>query len=497
MQKTALVITFLFATLLYPLTLTAGSTESVWLVYASHMADIYQRGATTNHAKLMTALESIRAQHENVVFIHGGNYLGPSALSSYDKGAHSVGIMNYLEPDALGLGRRDFMHKEDELILRAGEAVYPFVASNIIDPLTGDMPKDIERDVIIHTGPYNLGFLSIISPSMVPNYLPQRVQITGDYNLVPALSTALRKEGANFVILTADLTPEVSTEELAKLGADLIFISNCKDSNIKTINNFCVVSHSDSGSDIIILELKKSANKSGLYVAGGQVVPLANYQPDPEVNAALERYTSLFKSVMLAPVGVSQTAFATETRPLRTGENAFANYVTDSMREYYNADIGFINSGGIRGNRIYEAGHIITRGDLQSEMPLHDTSCLIRVSGAVIKKAIEHGLEEVENAKGNFVQVSGIKYTFNPSLPAGSRLIAATFNGSPLEDEKIYSVSLPEYIATKGGGFSMFPGACDQNTTRPQQELLEIVRVNLAKQSPVSIVNEGRIEALK
>ena len=38
-----------------------------------------------------------------------------------------IGILNSLQPDVLGLGRRDFMHKEDELVLRSGEAVFPIV----------------------------------------------------------------------------------------------------------------------------------------------------------------------------------------------------------------------------------------------------------------------------------------------------------------------------------------------------------------------------------
>ncbi len=475
----------------------ACKDDSIWLLYASHMPDIQKRHNSGNHAELMSLLTQLRSEHDNVVFIHGGNYLGPSALSSYDKGAHMVGIMNYLEPDALGLGRRDFMHKEDELVLRSGEAVYPTVASNIADPSTGDTPKNISRARIIDSGSLKLGFLALVSPSMQRNYTQRRLYVNGDFSLLPQLSGDLRGQGADFVIASADFMPESIELTMDESGVDLLFISEAQENSLHMYNGRCYAFDSGNGQDVLLLELKRDeANAGKPSVASSQVIALSGYPQAQEVNLALDRYNKLFESIMDIQVGQTKTPLDTETRNVRTAENAMGNIVTDALRDYYKAEIGLINAGGIRGNRQYAAGAIITRGDLQGELPLHDVSCLIHVKGSILVQMLEYGVSDIEHAKGGFLQVSGLEYTYRPSSPAGSRIVTVTANGTPLNPNKIYDVSLPEYIAGGGGGFSMISEQCDSNAPRPPQELVEILRVYITGHSPISPKIEGRVHVV-
>merc|ERR1712039_468854 len=48
---------------------------------------------------------------------------------------------------------------------------------------------------------------------------------------------------------------------------------------------------------------------------------------------------------------------------------------------------------------------------------------------------------------GNFVQVSGLKYEFDPTLPAGKRLTKLmTEDGKEIDDEKKFTVAITDYM---------------------------------------------------
>lgn len=466
---------------------------SITLVYVSHMADIDRPGGS-GYAELMTLLEELRGRGGQVLLFHGGNVLGPSALSSYDKGAHMIGILNNLMPDVLALGRRDFMHKEDELLMRSMEAVFPIVCSNVYDPITLEAPGNTRKDYIFQ-GPVPLGFLALVSPEMQTTYIQRRLVTIGGPEILPTLSDELRAKGAQYLIASLDFMPEDLDEVLAESGVDMLFVSSAPETSFALRKGRALATHSGNENDVLVIFMKKA--EGGLAISGQEVLNLKDYEPDLETLDLISRYSTLFSHLSHTQVGQVLTSLDTRTQILRSGENAMGNLVGDALRDYYGADVALVNSGGIRGNRVYEAGTTLKRGDLQSELPMHDVSCLIHVRGEVILAALEHGLSQVELVRGRFLQVSGLRYTYNPKAAPGSRVLNVSVGGKALDPNKIYSVSLPEYLSTHGDGFFMFPGECSSKASRPQQELVEIVRVYLGMHSPISPRLEGRIKAVE
>jgi 5'-nucleotidase/UDP-sugar diphosphatase len=68
-------------------------------------------------------------------------------------------------------------------------------------------------------------------------------------------------------------------------------------------------------------------------------------------------------------------------------------------------------------------------------------------------------LRQVPVAAGRFPQVSGIKLTFDPKAPMGSRVLSMEVAGKPLEPEKIYRVAVLDYLARGGDDYAMFKDA--------------------------------------
>lgn len=473
----------------------AAAMPGVTLVYVAHMAYIEEKQGFSPYASLASLMRDLKSRGKPAILFHGGNVLGPSALSSYDKGAHIIGLLNLLQPDVLALGRRDFMYKEDELALRSSEAIFPVVCSNVYDPLSLEPPGDSRRSFIIRR-PAHMAFLALVSPEMQTNFMPRRLVTAGGQELLRSLSDEARSNGARFVVATADYLLDDLEEVMEESGVDLLFISDAPLTSFSVTGGRGLALYG-AGNDEALLVHLSGDGRGGLAISGHETVNLRNYAPEPEMQAAVRRYSELFSGLTRVEVGTVLTALDTRANIVRNGENAMGNLIADAMRDYYGADVALINSGNIRGNSVYPAGTLLRRGDLQKELPMHDMSCLVNVRGETILAALEHGLAQVEHSRGRFLQLSGLQVVYDQDGPPGARVRSVTVGGAPLEPGGMYSVSLPESINSHSYGFYMFPGECRAGKNRPQQELVEIVRVYLSLHSPMSPRVEGRIQPLE
>merc|ERR1712232_837911 len=60
---------------------------------------------------------------------------------------------------------------------------------------------------------------------------------------------------------------------------------------------------------------------------------------------------------------------------------------------------------------------------------------------------INANLDCWEKVCGNFVQVSGLRYEFDPSLPSGHRLVKLmTEDGTEIDEGKTFTVAITDYM---------------------------------------------------
>jgi 5'-nucleotidase len=72
------------------------------------------------------------------------------------------------------------------------------------------------------------------------------------------------------------------------------------------------------------------------------------------------------------------------------------------------------------------------------------------------------------------LQISGFKYTYNASNPAGQRITSVTINGVPLDRNATYTVAANSFIVTGGDGFTVFEEAsASQQTLGSDLDALE------------------------
>ena len=152
----------------------------------------------------------------------------------------------------------------------------------------------------------------------------------------------------------------------------------------------------------------------------------------------------------------------------RYQECTVGNLLADAFKSVSNAEIAIQNGGGIRSN--LNEGNL-TRAQIMAAAPFFNNIVVKRVSGQCILDALEFGVSKHPSASGGFPQVSGISYDIDTSLNStvetdsqgmflnitGKRKVSnVKINGENLDSNRIYNLSLNEYIANGGDGYTMF-----------------------------------------
>ncbi|MDQ3910278.1 MAG: 5'-nucleotidase C-terminal domain-containing protein [Actinomycetota bacterium] len=174
------------------------------------------------------------------------------------------------------------------------------------------------------------------------------------------------------------------------------------------------------------------------------------------------------------------------------GESNLGDVATDAMNWKADqlegtVDFAFANSGGIRAD--IPAGDV-TFGEVYAAFPFQNVLTTTTLTGAQVKQVLEQG------ASGQFgmVQVSGLRFTYDPSLPVGSRVTSVTVaaTNQPLDPAANYRVATNDFMYNGGDNYTMF-----KQGTNPviysDQVLYDVVSGYVSQFSPMDQRIEGRI----
>lgn len=194
---------------------------------------------------------------------------------------------------------------------------------------------------------------------------------------------------------------------------------------------------------------------------------------------------------------------------VRIGETEIGNFMADCVAEASKAPIAVVNGGGIRGS-FYE-GEVYGE-DLEAVSPFDNKIVVLDMDGQTLWDMLENGLAHCtdEFPTGQFLQISGLEYTFDSSKEAGKRLVKVTLSdGKTLDLKGQYRVAVNDYMAGaqgyaegNGDGFTML-NYYDKDTAKGNVKLVsetdmtyrDALRAYFEKhKEPVDVQLEGRIK---
>ena len=431
--------------------------KRVTLVLTADMPNIGDP-RTGQYANLQTLVSRERQNNDTVFFVFGGGSIGPSALSSFDRGSHIIDILNTLEPDVMGVTKREFSFYEDELSLRSYEAAFPLVSSNVIDNRVEYPPDGLSKSVIIEKEQVSLGVISVLHQRVIEEYQLSDISITPPQNIIIEESKRLRQQGADMILLHYSYPFSFVRPLLNKGVIDVAFITDSrldKDVLLEATRHPNSMVLTRQGTAIVASFEHDSDWEAISYLEQ----PLEEIPADSRVSDQLSSYKARLNRLLNIQIGQWGTDISTTRNAVRSQENPFANLIVDTIRHYADADIALVNGGSIRGNKRYSAGTPISRQDIVTEIPFRAHVVILGITGEQIIQALEEGVSQYQNLKGGFPHVSGMSYGFDPSAKALHRVKNVTINGKPIDKSRNYTLATSNFLANGGDGFHAFKNA--------------------------------------
>ncbi|RQD77539.1 MAG: hypothetical protein D5S01_02540 [Halanaerobium sp. MSAO_Bac5] len=201
---------------------------------------------------------------------------------------------------------------------------------------------------------------------------------------------------------------------------------------------------------------------------------------------------SLFAQGLDTVIGETGISLNGERQHVRTQETNLGNLITDMLRENTKADIALYNGGGIRDSA--DLGEI-TLEDAMAILAFNNEVVTLLMSGQQIWDTLEHGLHEYPEVAGGFLQVSGLRFYFNPANEAYNRVEKVLVDGEEINLSRHYVVATNEFLAAGGDDYQVM-GESEQlklfeNTD--QQMFIQYIQ----DKSPLFPSVEGRIVVLR
>jgi 2',3'-cyclic-nucleotide 2'-phosphodiesterase (5'-nucleotidase family) len=112
-----------------------------------------------------------------------------------------------------------------------------------------------------------------------------------------------------------------------------------------------------------------------------------------------------------------------------------------------------MNNGGIRAD--VRRG-VATYGSLFEVQPFANRLSKVTVRGRDLRAYLERLVARDRTS----VHVSGVTVDYDPSKPAGARIVSATLDGGrPIEEARVYAVILSDFLVTGGDGLGLADAA--------------------------------------
>jgi len=413
-------------------------------------------------ARLNAVAKAERAANPNTLYVFDGDMLSPSLLSGFDKGQNTIDLTNLVPFDIAVPGNHEFDFGPENFAEKMAASKYPWAAINITNAdgsavagLGGVMMKEV-------------GGVKVALIPVAQDTSPE-VSTTGDLKFLPTVDTgiaaakAARDEGADLVVGVVQTNMENDRALISSGAFDVIMSGDDHSYATSYDGRTAYVETSIDGRFLspvdIMVEIGDDDGKRTIdWVPMFRFIDTANVTPDPESQAMVDKFTAQLDESLNVEIGATAGPLDSRRNVVRGEESAMGNLIADAMKAATGADVALANGGGIRADRTYDAGTLLTRRDILTELPFGNVTVLTEIPGSQLLAALENGFSQVENGAGRFPQVSGIEVVYDPTAPAGSRVASVMVNGAELDLYKVYKVATNDYMLGGGDGYGALGG---------------------------------------
>jgi 5'-nucleotidase / UDP-sugar diphosphatase len=468
-----------------------------------HTNDVYEiapQEAGGGFAPLMTVLKRERAAAAHSITTFGGDVFSPSILSGITKGEHMVALMNAIGIDVAVLGNHEFDHGAGIAEQRIGESRFPWLGANVLTrggrPAVGTAPRRI-----FARGSCRVGFFGLLADETkrLSNVGPD-IEIVDIVRAADAEVRTLRTEEADIIVALTHLSFADDRRIARDVPGIHLILGGHDHEPITFVENGVLIhksgqdAHHLGAIDMTADCVAARAQPRLRPTFGWRMLPTKGVAPDPAVQAIVDRYQSVLAAELATPIATTSVELDSRRGSVRTRETELGNLVADALKASVGADVALLNGGGLRGNKVYPAGTVLTRKDILAEMPFGNVTMLLELPGVQLLAAVENGLSEVEHEAGRFPQVSGMSIMYDRAAPPGRRVTSLVIGGAPLQPDRIYRLATIDYLANGGDGYDALKTAKVLIDASGANLMTTAVAAHLQSLKTVAPKLEGRIK---
>ncbi|MET0749194.1 MAG: 5'-nucleotidase C-terminal domain-containing protein [Rhizobium sp.] len=515
--------------------LSAGTALADYQLNILHINDFHSRDESINKfdatcsadeeskkecfggaARLKTEIDLRRKalDGQNVILLDAGdNFQGSLFYTTY-KGQAEVELLNAMKFDAMTVGNHEFDDGESALAPFLDKVQFPVLGGNVQADAQSKLGDRIKKSVVLTIGGQKIGIVGVVTTETPALASPgPHVKITDDVQAINAEVDMLKSQGVNKIIALTHVGYNRDLDTIAKIpGVDVVvgghshtLLSN---TDPKAAGPYPTMVDNSGGYKVPVVTAASYSRYLGDIVVtfddngvvkdakGDPILLDSSVTPDPTMLARVEELAKPIAEMRKKVIGTSESPIEGSREVCRAQECSMGNLVADAMLDRTKAQgisIAIQNGGGLRASM--PSGNV-TMGDVLTVLPFQNTVATFQLTGADVLVALENGLSQISDGAGRFPQVSGLKYSFDKTKPAGSRVVSAEVKQGDdfvlLDPKKVYGVVSNNYMRSGGDGYTVF-STNGQNAYDFGPDLEQVVADYLAAHNPYKPYLDGRV----
>ncbi len=443
-----------------------------------------EKGKNLGMAKLVTMVKQYKAENPNTIVVSAGDNYQGSAMSNLTYGAPVSAMFKEMDLITSAVGNHEFDWGIDKAEQWQKDGDFKFVAANIVDKTTKQPVSWAEPYVITEVDGVKVAFIGLSTPQTSYQTSADKVK---NYDFLDVKETAekwakvIRDEKKADVVIalahvgafqdrdTKEITGEIVDTKLVEAeGIDAIICGHSHQTVAGMVKDMPVVQAYKNGRCIGKLTIKLS-DKNEVLSIEPTVDQVYNQKSslieDPTTKKSFEEFSTKLDPIMSEVVGKTDIELAHDRSA--NGVSVLGYLISDIIRKNVDAQVGIVNSGGIRNN--IPKGEI-TMGKMYEILPFDNTVVKMTLTGEQLKKVLNNG---INNEKIGWVETAGVKVEIDLSKPFGDRIADIYLeDGTKVEMDKEYTVATIDFLSTGGDQYDFSNAKDVKDTFIPMRDVV-------------------------
>ncbi|KWW98005.1 5'-nucleotidase [Carbonactinospora thermoautotrophica] len=487
----------------------AGSAGQITLLRDGQQVRVPAGGAEY----LATHLRQARAANPNTVVVGVGDLIGASPLLSaafHDE--PTIQAMDLLGMETSPVGNHEFDEGKRELLRVQYGGCYPddgcydpehpypgarfrYLAANVVDEATGAplLPPFWVKNI----RGARVGFIGVVTkdtPNVTTAEGTKGLRFLDEAETINKYAQVLRRLGVRAIVALvheggvaaspvydydcdaptpgAGVTgPIVDIAERVDPEVDVILTAHTHNAYVCTIPDpsgrpRLVAQGASFGRLITDVDVTYDRRTRDIRrVKARNIVVTRDVPKDPAMSQLIQRYQKLIEPIANRVVGYIGADIL--GRGAGTPETPLGDLIADAQveatRERFKAEVAFMNPGGVRSDLAYaasgaEGDGVVTYAEAFAVQPFGNVLVTMDLTGAQILKLLQQQYSEANAASPRVLQPSeAVRYTVDLTRTGADRIVADSvrINGQPLDLARVYKVTVNEFLAGGGDGFTV------------------------------------------